>query len=144
MRSGVKAHSVGTLAYRLVYERATRRAMIALVALLAVLVQLLVPSTAMAARRGPGAGTVICTAVGLQTVSIEDTSAPAQTSSHFDECKHCVCATPPLMAPEPSGVSVPFRYTTHVLRLAYLEDQAERERVLAAPPPPSRGPPRLN
>jgi hypothetical protein len=109
---------------------AERRAVIALLAVFALLVQALVPSIANAARVGPG-GQVICTGHGLQTIPTGDI-APAQ-GTPSRPCEHCVC---PLLAAAP-----PPALTYAVARLSYSREAAPA----AAPgdlPTPARAPPR--
>jgi hypothetical protein len=108
-------------------QRAERRAMIALVAVFALLVQALIPAFAMAA---PAAGgeMLICTQMGLQTAP-GDTGAPA-AADH--SCKHCLCPAPVADSPPVASVQ----------RIAY----AGAEAPIAPRPhrliPPARAPPR--
>jgi hypothetical protein len=110
--------------------RAERRAMLALVAVFALLVQALVPGIAGAAPAPSGAAQVICTGQGLSTIHIGD-AAPAK-GAPAGHCEHCVCPpaamTPPASA-EPA-VAVAYAMATRP------------EAVRADLPPPARAPPR--
>ncbi|MBU1514264.1 MAG: DUF2946 domain-containing protein [Alphaproteobacteria bacterium] len=108
-------------------ERAERRAMIALLAVFALLVQALIPALAMPA---PGAAgeMLICTPIGLQT-GPSDPGAPA-SAEH--SCKHCLCPAP--MADPPPQVSVQ--------RVAYVVISAEPAPKPRRVTPPARAPPR--
>lgn len=106
--------------------RAERRAMIALVAVFALMVQALMPAFAAAGPMPDGA-TLICTDMGLQTAPTD--SAPP-VADHA--CKHCLCPAP---ANEPPT-------TASVVRIAYAVAPAPAIDVRRAMPPPARAPPR--
>lgn len=115
-------------------ERAERRAMIALLAVFALLVQALVPAFAAAA---PAAASerLICTDMGLQAAPEDGGGAPAADHS----CKHCLCPAP--AADPPSAVSV-----SHVAYVVAEAPPAARPHRLipparAPPRPPGQGPP---
>jgi len=123
---GLGRRFVGLPTERAMTARAERRAMIALMAVFALLVQAMVPAFAMAA---PAAASdmLICTQMGLQTAP-GDTGAPAAQRS----CKHCLCPAP--VTDPPPAVSVQ--------RIAYavaVTPAAPRTWRLA---PPARAPPR--
>ena len=121
--------------------RAERQAMIALVAVFALLVQMLAPTLAVAGpASGPGTQ-VICTSHGLQTIQTGD-AAPAQDSPAA-ACDHCVC---PPAAATPAAVVAPaaaVRYAVAAIDVRRANSPVAPGRGLAAPPPPSRGPPSL-
>jgi hypothetical protein len=108
--------------------RAERRAMIALVALFALLVQMLAPSLAAAAP-APGEQ-VICTDHGLQTIRTGDTGPAKDAPGHA--CDHCVC---PPVAATLAAVIQP------VVFVAFARE-ARPEAVSTDLPPPARAPPR--
>lgn len=115
------------LPHQPVSARAERRAMIALVAVFALLVQALVPSLAGAAPIGPDV-TAICTSHGLQVVPTGD-APPDPGGGH---CDKCVC--PPTAAPPPAPLAA------GLVRLALVLD--DRPADPTAAPPPARAPPR--
>lgn len=107
-------------------QRTERRAMIALVALFALLVQALAPAFAVAGPMPDGAG-VICTDMGVQTAP-NDPAPPAVDHA----CKHCVCPAPADLPPAVATVT----------RVAYVVAEAPRTAATRTLPPPARGPPR--
>jgi hypothetical protein len=118
--------------------RAERRAIIALLAIFALLVQAFMPMAAVASTGIPG--DTICVAHGVQAAPGDQVPAKG-TPAH--PCEHACCpasvsATPPGATQLPEaiayGVSAPS-----------LEPRPSPTpgRGLAAPPPPSQGPPRL-
>lgn len=107
--------------------RAERRAMLALVAAFALLVQALIPSLAGAAP-SPLGETVICTSLGPQAAPT-DGGAPA----HVGRCDHCVCPAATADLPPPAVEPAPATF-------AYV--RIEPRIPPAAPPPPARAPPR--
>jgi hypothetical protein len=118
---------------------AEHRALIALVALFAVLVQALFPSIAHAARADPGAQ-VICTGHGLQTIPTGEAVPTKQTPA--GPCEHCVC--PPVATPPPAlavGVAAP-GYSRHAAVETIPRDLPAPAR--ARPRPPGQGPPNSN
>ncbi len=118
--------------------RAERRAIIALFALFALLVQALTPSLAAAATGGRDP---ICVATGLASGQPGD-SAPMGHGAGGG-CDHCVC---PVTVAPPSVVeaaSQPIRYAVMAAYRPTLRSVCAPGRGLAAPPPPSRGPPSL-
>ncbi|TAJ69016.1 MAG: DUF2946 domain-containing protein [Phenylobacterium sp.] len=107
-------------------ERAERRAMIALLAVFALLVQSLIPAFAMAAPAAAGE-MLICTQMGLQT-GPGDTGAPAQQHS----CKHCLCPAPTTAPPSAPAAQ----------RIVYAATQAPDAPKPQRLTPPARAPPR--
>jgi len=115
-------------------ERAERRAMIALVAAFALLVQALIPAFAMAAP-GAAGDMLVCTQAGLQAAPGDTGTPPAADHA----CKHCLCPAPATDPPP----------TMSVRRIAYAVTEAPRaprsQRLIpparAPPRPPGQGPP---
>jgi hypothetical protein len=110
--------------------RAERRAMIALAAVFALLVQALIPSLASAAPGPRGEAQVICTGHGLSTIQYGKT-APAK-GIVAGPCDHCVC--PPVALAPPASAEP-------AVAVAYAEIAAP-EAAAADLPPPARAPPR--
>jgi len=108
-------------------ERAERRAMIALLAVFALLVQALIPAFAVAAPAAAGE-LLVCTDMGLQSAPADKGAPPAADHS----CKHCICPAPSTDAP--SVVSVQ--------RIAYVVAQAPSAPRSHRTLPPARAPPR--
>jgi hypothetical protein len=106
--------------------RAERRAMVALVAVFALLVQALMPAFAIAGPMPDGA-TLICTDMGLQAAP-SDSTPPAVDHA----CKHCLCPAPASGPPA----------TASVVRVAYAVATAPAVEVRRTLPPPARAPPR--
>jgi hypothetical protein len=122
-------------------RRATddKRAIAALLAVFALLVQALIPSLA-AASAGPGPNLgVICAASGLAHSG--GPSAPAHLPG--EGCDHCVCPMAAAPAPDATASAVPVRYATYAAPTLSRREGLSPGRGLAAPPPPSRGPPQL-
>jgi hypothetical protein len=128
-RERFRRAAVGRPSKIAVEPRAERRAMIALVAVFALLVQVLVPGIAAAAPSASGEQ-VICTGHGLASVKLGDPS-PAKGSA-ASPCEHCVC--PPLAAQPPA-------MTEPTAAVAYAAE-ARPEAAAADVPPPARAPPR--
>jgi hypothetical protein len=108
--------------------RAERRAMIALVAVFALLVQALIPTLAMAAASGDPA-MVICTAKGLQAAPAGGQD-PGQPADHA--CQHCLCP----------AISTAASPSLEIIPVAYIVAAAPRALTAQAQLPPARGPPR--
>ncbi|MBL8554356.1 MAG: hypothetical protein JNL41_08765 [Phenylobacterium sp.] len=119
--------------------QAERRALIALVAVFALLVQALFPAYA-AASPLVGPGMTICTDMGLSA----DLPGGPQPTAPAHGCDHCIC---------PAPVATPAVADTPVEMVRYAEAQPSLTphaapvspgHGLAAPPPPPRGPPAPN
>lgn len=116
-----------------------RRAMMAVLAVFALLVQALVATPAMAMTmaaplkaHGAFGEVAICTSHGLQTVSADDAGGPPPPADDAGSCGHCVCPTAAaLTSPLPAGFAP---------RLAYAAEQ--RRGPSTDRLPPTRGPPR--
>jgi hypothetical protein len=122
--------------------RAERRAIAALVAVFALLVQALIPSLAMAAASPAFDHGVICADAGHGGFVRNDGSgapAPHQGAG----CDHCVCPTAAAPPSTLAEVAVPVRYAFAATTGLPARQGPTPGRGLAAPPPPSRGPPQL-
>lgn len=115
--------------------RAERRAIVALFAIFALMVQALMPMAAMAS---PGiAEDMICSSHGVQPVPID--SAPGKAAP-MRGCDHCACPTA-FAATPPEAIHVAaLRFPEPAPQTVLAQGQAPG-RGLAAPPPPSQGPP---
>jgi hypothetical protein len=119
--------------------------MIALVAVFALLVQMLAPTLALAEpARGLGEQ-VICTGHGLQTIRTGD-AAPTKGSPikgwGAAACDHCVC---PPVAATPAAVIAPVVFRTFTRHAPPGAFQADLPPPARAPPrPPGQGPPLTN
>ena len=115
--------------------RTERRAMIALVAVFALLVQLFVAMPAMAAQAGAPFGDkqAICTSHGLQIVDVGDGSGDGSGDGATGPCGHCAC-------PPAAAVLSPPLLLGAAQRFAYAAEVPQGPTVQA--PPPARGPPR--
>jgi hypothetical protein len=113
---------------------------IALLAMLALLVQSLIPAAAMAHEAGTGQSFVICTVDGAKTVTI-DGQAPAPKKGFAGlPCYQCVAASLAVTDTPDSLVSLPVLYAA---RVEIAPPMARRGMAPArAPPrPPGQGPP---
>lgn len=136
-RFGLQGCGVNPPADQALSARAERRAMIALMAAFALLVQALVATPAMAmAMGGPakahgplGEAVAICTDHGLQTIT-PDGGPPADEAG--GSCGHCVCPATVALAPPAPTDAAP--------RIPHVETRAPK--LPTALPPPARGPPR--
>lgn len=123
---GLDRRFVGFLTNRTHAERAERRAIIALLATFALLVQALIPSLA-AASPGAASELLICTQMGLQTAPDAPGAPPVSHS-----CKHCLCPAP-ASAPPP---------IVSIARVAYVAELAQPHPAPQIRIPPARAPPR--
>jgi hypothetical protein len=117
-----------------------RRALAALVAVFALLVQALIPSAAIAAQSGPAGALVICTATGTQTITPDGDPATAPKKGFGGmPCQDCLAAALAVVAAAPVTVE----------RVAYQAARVEHApvrsvfapRARAPPRPPGQGPP---
>lgn len=118
---------VGLPTNRAMTNRAEQRAMLALVAVFALLVQALIPAFAAAAPAAPGQ-MQICTQMGLQAAP-DDRGAPAPADH---ACKQCLCPAPVSDPPAAMGVQ----------RIAYSVATAPPALRALRQTPPTRAPPR--
>lgn len=115
------------------------RAVAALVAIFALLIQALVPAAAMAASSDPRTGLIVCAAGGAQAVS--SSAAPASGRKSFGgmPCQDCLAAAMAAITTPDLAVR-PVAYVTarveHVAVAVTLEPRAR-----APPRPPGQGPP---
>lgn len=129
---GLGRRSVGFPTNRAKAERAERRAMIALVAVFALLVQALIPAMASAAPVADGALT-ICTQMGLQ-------AAPAGDALPADHaCQHCLC--PAAVSGPPPVVTVERVVHARAASPAAPKSHWVSPPARAPPRPPGQGPP---
>lgn len=111
----------------------------ALLAVLAVMVQALMPSAAMAAQAGGRGETItICTGMGLQTVKVDGQGQKKGFAGL--PCQDCLAAASAVVMPPPQPAVVRVAYAT-----AFVLDAPRAEltpRSARAPPrPPGQGPP---
>ena len=121
--------------------RAERRAIVALLAAFALLLQLFMPAATLANSK-VASGDVICTGHGA--VSPGNPGTPADHHHEAGGCDHCVCpiaAGPP--PPALGAVAEAVAYSETVEQAGLGADDCVPGRGLAAPPPPSQGPPQL-
>lgn len=111
----------------------------ALLAVLAVMVQALIPSAAMAAQAGGGETIQICTAMGLQTIKV-DGGATQQKGFAGLPCQDCLAAATAVVMPAPQPVVVRVAYATAFVIDAPRAELAPRS-ARAPPRPPGQGPP---
>ena len=115
------------------------RAVAALVAIFARLIQALVPAAAMAASSDPRTGLIVCAAGGAQAVS--SSAAPASGRKSFGgmPCQDCLAAAMAFVE-TPALAVLPVAYVTarveHAAAAPLLEPRAR-----APPRPPGQGPP---
>jgi len=124
---GLGRRFVGLPPNRATSERTERRAMMALLAVFALLVQALIPAFASAAPAAAGE-MLVCTQMGLQTAP-DGTGAPAPADH---ACKHCLCPAP-ITDPPP---------VASVARVAFAVASAPARPRPQRLVPPARAPPR--
>ena len=115
---------------------------IALLAMLALFVQALIPAAAMAHEAGTGQSIVICTIEGARTVSLDDQQQPKPKGFAGLPCYQCVAASLATTDTQGALLSQPVLY---VARVETAPPMARRGMAPArAPPrPPGQGPPRF-
>jgi len=120
--------------------RAERRAIAGLFAIFALLIQAFAP---MAAFAGPQtAGGVLCVAHGVQAGPADQAPAKGRTPAHG--CEHGCCpASVTASPPDAVQLAEAVAYVAAAPSLPPRTGPAPG-RGLAAPPPPSQGPPRLS
>ncbi|WP_426030532.1 DUF2946 family protein [Caulobacter sp. DWP3-1-3b2] len=114
---------------------------IALLAMLALLVQALVPAAVMAYEARSGQSVVICTAQGARTVILDDTK-PAHKGFAGLPCAQCVVASLATTITPNAQISLPVRYAARV-EIAPPLARRGLAPVRAPPRPPGQGPPHL-
>jgi hypothetical protein len=110
----------------------------AVLAALALLIQVLVPQGFMISAAPGGAGLVICTGHGPLTLA--DRHAPAKAPKRGSDAP-CVFAGLGLASAPPPAPPVAAPALAYEAPAAALPPSLSPGRGLAAPPPPSRGPP---
>ena len=112
---------------------------IALLAVLALLVQALIPAAAMAYEARNGQSLVICTAQGAKTVTVDGKKQAPKGFGGY-ACYQCVAASLATVDTPAAQVSLPVLYAA---RIQIAPPLARRGHAPArAPPrPPSQGPP---
>jgi hypothetical protein len=118
-----------------------RRALAALLAVFALLVQALIPGAAMAGRMDPAGTTIICTATGTQTLAPDGKPAgPRKPGFGGMPCQDCLAAAMAVVSPAPAPSVRPVAYA-----IARVEHAPVRSvlapRARAPPRPPGQGPP---
>lgn len=120
--------------------RRRRLSLTALLGVLALLVQALLPVAAMAAQsRADGQTIVICTQMGAQTIKLDGDGKPQKGGFAGLPCQDClVAATAALPAPAP--VALPAVYV--VAQVHHTVARRAAPQLARAPPrPPGQGPP---
>jgi hypothetical protein len=120
------------------FRRLTRRPGLIVLAFAALLLQAMIPAGYMVGS-GQSPALVICTGHG--PLASQDHPGGAPTSNHDGACVfagHGVAVTPPVAARIPARVALT---QTPIVVLTVAQSPG---RGLAAPPPPSRGPPELS
>ena len=112
-----------------------RRALAALLAVFALMVQALIPAAAMAAAPGPAGALVICTAFGAQTVTPDGKPAAPAPRKGFAgmPCRDCLAAAMSAVAPAPAPAVQP---------VVYQAARLEHAPPVRLDPPNARAPPR--
>jgi len=127
------------------HARHDRRALAALVAVFALMVQVLIPAAAMADAPDGGGATVICTAAGTQTIAADGAAKapkPGDPQHGFGgmPCQDCLAAAMAAVTPPPCVAMQPVVYTiARVEHAPVVRLLAPRAR--APPRPPGQGPP---
>jgi hypothetical protein len=113
---------------------------IALLAMLALLVQALIPAAAMAYEAGTGQSIVICTVDGAKTVTVDGQRQTPKKGFAGLPCYQCVAASLAVTDTPETLVSAPVLYAA---RVEAAPPMARRGMAPArAPPrPPGQGPP---
>ena len=115
------------------------RAVAALVAIFALLIQALVPAAAMAAGSDPRTGLIICTAGGATAVSSPAAPAPLRKGFGGMPCQDCLAAAMAAITTPDLAIQPVAYVTTRVEHAAAAVAPAPRAR--APPRPPGQGPP---
>lgn len=118
-----------------------RRAIAALVAVFALMVQALIPAAAMAGQPGPTGALTICTADGAHELAPGDApAAPRHKGFGGMPCQDCLAAAMAAVAANPIVAIEPVSYVVgRVEHAPTVRQLAPRAR--APPRPPGQGPP---
>jgi len=119
-----------------------RKALAALLAVFALMLQGLIPAAAMAGASGAGGASIICTQTGIGTLAADGKTLGAP--SHHKRfgglpCQDCLAASMAALAPDPAPVE-PVAYLTARADIAPAGRLLE-PRARAPPRPPGQGPP---
>lgn len=120
-----------------------RTRLAAFFAVLAVVVQIVVPPGFMVARLGGAPAIVVCTGHG-PLMAMPDGGSKPNKSPATDQGHMCVFAGHGAMGPPPAVLAPIQAWVDYVVPPAALIRDLRPGRGLAAPPPPSRGPPDLS
>jgi hypothetical protein len=112
-------------------------------AVLALVVQIIVPPGFMAARMGGAPTIVVCTGHGPLMVMPDGAGKPHK-SPQSDQGHICAFAGHGGTAPAPTVLALAQAQIAYVVPLSALIRDLRPGRGLAAPPPPSHGPPSLS
>ncbi|HEX2559605.1 DUF2946 family protein [Phenylobacterium sp.] len=115
-----------------------RRALAALIGVLALLAQALLPAAALAATAAGATQIEFCTTEGRQVVAVGEDGAPVAPFAGLP-CPDCVGALTAALAP-PAPAVAPVAYTGTATFTAPTR-QRVRPAIRAPPRPPSRAPP---
>ena len=127
------------------HARRDRRALAALVAVFALMVQALIPAAAMAQAPDGRGATVICTAAGTRTIAADGAAKapkPGDARRGFGgmPCQDCLAAAmAAVTAPSPVAMQPVVYETARVEHAPVVRLLAPRAR--APPRPPGQGPP---
>jgi hypothetical protein len=112
----------------------------ALLGVLALLVQALLPAAAMAAQsQGHGETVVICTQMGAQTIKLGLDGKPQKGGFAGLPCQDCLTASTAAL-PAPAPVALPVAYV--VAQVEHAAPHRAAPQLARAPPrPPGQGPP---
>jgi hypothetical protein len=117
-----------------------RRAIAALFAVFALLIQALFPAAAMAASPSGDASSIICTAAGMQSLGPDGKLHSPQKGSDGMPCQDCLAAAMTAVAAAPTPVVQPVTY--EIARVEHAPVRAVfAPRARAPPRPPGQGPP---
>jgi hypothetical protein len=118
-----------------------RRALAALLAVFALMVQALIPGAAMAGRLDPAGTTIICTATGTEALAPDGRPAsPHKPGFGGMPCQDCLAAAMAIVAPAPAPTIQPVAYAVARVEHAPVRS-ALAPRARAPPRPPGQGPP---
>jgi hypothetical protein len=116
----------------------SRPGLAALIGVLALLAQALLPAAALAATAGGAGQAEICTSQGRQIVAVDGHGVPVEPFAGLP-CLDCVAATTAAIAPPPPPVA-PVVYARPAPVLVPAREDLRRA-IRAPPRPPSRAPP---
>jgi hypothetical protein len=116
-----------------------RRALAALLAVFALMVQALFPAAAMAARSDQTGATIICTAAGTQAIAADGSPEAPKKGFAGMPCQDCLAMAMAAVTPAPIAVQ---RVAYQTARVGHAPAVRRLEPRARAPPrPPGQGPP---